>query len=249
MKITFLVGYLPPRLHFLYSEPHTFFSSLKWALCLHLSQVKANMGRLRKRNVAADGEPRSQKEENSPVPVRMEKIKGKTDISKVFINISIGLCIFSLVWFFYALYMRSALARRAVTLHPSPRVLDANSTTAAVSPERFWGSYRPHVYFGMKTRSPRSVVTGTTVLQLGFDRILNPEVYTPSVWLIRKNDGTFNLYIDVNMYEYRDSINLLYRKSPNVVHVALQFRLHANISLCVWLCRLDVDASVLCQGH
>lgn len=27
-------------------------------------------------------------------------------------------------------------------------------------PERFWGSYRPGVYFGMKTRDPRSLVTG-----------------------------------------------------------------------------------------
>lgn len=143
-------------------------SRLKWALCLRLSQVNANMGRVRKRNVATDGEPRSQKEEKTPVLVRKEKKKGKTDISKVFINISIGLCVFSLIWFFYALYMRSALARRTVTLHPSPRVLDANSTTAAVSPERFWGSYRPQVYFGMKTRSLRSVVTGTTDFQLRF---------------------------------------------------------------------------------
>ncbi|MCJ8748999.1 hypothetical protein PDJAM_G00171070 [Pangasius djambal] len=126
------------------------------------SQVQSNMGRPRKRNVASDGEPHSQKEEKPPGLVRKEKEKkkGKADISKIFINISIGLCIFSLIWFFYALYMRSALAKRAVTLHPSPRVLDANSTTAAVSPERFWGSYRPQVYFGMKTRSPRSVVTG-----------------------------------------------------------------------------------------
>ncbi|MCI4394790.1 hypothetical protein PGIGA_G00172780 [Pangasianodon gigas] len=120
------------------------------------------MGRPRKRNVASDGESHSHKEEKPPGLVRKEKEKkkGKTDISKIFINISIGLCIFSLIWFFYALYMRSALAKRAVTLHSSPRVLDANSTTAAVSPERFWGSYRPQVYFGMKTRSPRSVVTG-----------------------------------------------------------------------------------------
>ena len=27
-------------------------------------------------------------------------------------------------------------------------------------PERFWGSYRPGVYFGMKTRSPKDIVTG-----------------------------------------------------------------------------------------
>lgn len=117
------------------------------------------MGRRRKRVASGDGIPSPRKEEKAPAPPRKEK-KKKTDIGKVFINISIGLCIFSLIWFFYALYMRSSLARRVVTLHTSPRVLDANSSSPAVSPERYWGSYRPQVYFGMKTRSPRSVVTG-----------------------------------------------------------------------------------------
>ena len=27
-------------------------------------------------------------------------------------------------------------------------------------PDRFWGSYRPGVYFGMKTRSAKDIVTG-----------------------------------------------------------------------------------------
>lgn len=117
------------------------------------------MGRRRKRVATGDGVPSPRKEEKTPAPPRKEK-KKKTDIGKVFINISIGLCIFSLIWFFYALYMRSSLARRVVTLHPSPRVLDANSSSPAVFPERYWGTYRPQVYFGMKTRSPRSVVTG-----------------------------------------------------------------------------------------
>ncbi|TRY99540.1 hypothetical protein DNTS_020832 [Danionella cerebrum] len=118
------------------------------------------MGRRRKR-VSGDGPalPSPRNEDKALAPARKEK-KKKTDIGKVFINISIGLCIFSLTWFFYALYMRASLAKRVVTLHPSPRVLNANSSSAAVSPERFWGSYRPQVYFGMKTRSPQSVVTG-----------------------------------------------------------------------------------------
>lgn len=116
------------------------------------------MAKRRKRLSTGDGVP-SPREEKAPAPPRREK-KKQTDIGKVFINISIGLCIFSLIWFFYALYMRSALAKRVVTLHPSPRVLNANSSSPAVSPEKYWGSYRPQVYFGMKTRSPRSVVTG-----------------------------------------------------------------------------------------
>lgn len=27
-------------------------------------------------------------------------------------------------------------------------------------PDRFWGSYRPGVYFGMKHRTPSSIITG-----------------------------------------------------------------------------------------
>ncbi|MBN3311141.1 MOGS glucosidase, partial [Amia calva] len=86
--------------------------------------------------------------------------KKKLNVGQLFINISIGLCIFSLIWFFYALYMRSYLAKRIITPHPSDKILHPNSTSAAVSPDRFWGSYRPQVYFGMKTRSPKSIVTG-----------------------------------------------------------------------------------------
>lgn len=116
------------------------------------------MGRQRKR-VTGETAPALRKDEKSSAFHRKEK-KKKTDIGKVFINISIGLCIFSLIWFFYALYMQSMLSKRIITLHPSPPVLDANSSSSTVSPERFWGSYRPQVYFGMKTRSPNSVVTG-----------------------------------------------------------------------------------------
>ncbi|XP_063074376.1 mannosyl-oligosaccharide glucosidase [Engraulis encrasicolus] len=116
------------------------------------------MGRQRKR-ILSDGIQSHTEDKPSLPPPRKEK-KKKTDLGKVFINISIGLCIFSLIWFFYALYMRSTQAKRVVTLHPSPRVLDANSSSAEVSPQRFWGSYRPQVYFGMKTRSPLSPVTG-----------------------------------------------------------------------------------------
>lgn len=44
--------------------------------------------------------------------------------------------------------------------HPAGRALGANSSGAAAAPGLFWGSYRPQVYLGMKTRSPRSPVAG-----------------------------------------------------------------------------------------
>lgn len=118
------------------------------------------MGRQRKRVVTGDAAPPLLRKDEKPPAFHRKEKKKKMDIGKLFINISIGLCVVSLIWFFYALYMRSNLAKRVVTLHPSPRVLDANSSSAQVSPDRFWGSYRPQVYFGMKTRSPRSIVTG-----------------------------------------------------------------------------------------
>lgn len=51
-------------------------------------------------------------------------------------------------------------ARRAVTLHSAPPALPPGSSSPAVTPELFWGTYRPHVYFGMKTRSPQPLLTG-----------------------------------------------------------------------------------------
>ncbi|XP_042322873.1 mannosyl-oligosaccharide glucosidase [Sceloporus undulatus] len=60
----------------------------------------------------------------------------------------------------YGLFARRWLAAQVVTLHPAPRALDPNGSSPTASPGLFWGSYRPQVYFGMKTRSPRSPVAG-----------------------------------------------------------------------------------------
>ncbi len=49
----------------------------------------------------------------------------------------------------------SRLNSPAVTQTPAE-----GATAASVSPDRFWGSYRPGVYFGMKTRSPRDLLAG-----------------------------------------------------------------------------------------
>ncbi|XP_037663166.1 mannosyl-oligosaccharide glucosidase [Choloepus didactylus] len=58
-------------------------------------------------------------------------------------------------------------AQRAVTLHPAPPALPPDSSSPAVAPDLFWGTYRPHVYFGMKTRSPRPLLTGLMWAQQG----------------------------------------------------------------------------------
>ncbi|XP_004369226.1 mannosyl-oligosaccharide glucosidase [Trichechus manatus latirostris] len=57
--------------------------------------------------------------------------------------------------------------RRAVTLHSATPALPPNSSSPAVAPDLFWGTYRPHVYFGMKTRSPQPLLTGLMWAQQG----------------------------------------------------------------------------------
>ncbi|CAK6435223.1 unnamed protein product [Pipistrellus nathusii] len=58
-------------------------------------------------------------------------------------------------------------ARRAVTLHSAPPALPPESSSPAVAPDLFWGTYRPHVYFGMKTRSAQPLLTGLMWAQHG----------------------------------------------------------------------------------
>ena len=42
----------------------------------------------------------------------------------------------------------------------APKMIGNTATSALEDPDRFWGSYRSGLYFGLKTRSPRSPVVG-----------------------------------------------------------------------------------------
>ncbi|KAM4673155.1 mannosyl-oligosaccharide glucosidase [Amazona ochrocephala] len=64
-----------------------------------------------------------------------------------------------------AQWSRWSAAARLVAPHPAPPALPPGSTGALAAPRLFWGTYRPNVYFGMKTRSPRALVTGLMWLQ------------------------------------------------------------------------------------
>nr|BAE93517.1 hypothetical protein similar to glucosidase 1 [Enchytraeus japonensis] len=60
------------------------------------------------------------------------------------------------VYFLYQALQRD-LVRAPLRIQ---KMVEPNATLASVDPARFWGSYRPGVYFGMKTRSPYSPVMG-----------------------------------------------------------------------------------------
>ena len=42
----------------------------------------------------------------------------------------------------------------------APKMIGSEATFPHNDPERFWGTYRSGVYFGLKTRSPHSPVAG-----------------------------------------------------------------------------------------
>lgn len=52
------------------------------------------------------------------------------------------------------------LSRYPQRLCSTGRCLQVVTRTGLEAPEQFWGSYRPGVYFGLKTRDPHSLVMG-----------------------------------------------------------------------------------------
>lgn len=97
--------------------------------------------------------------EHRPPPSKKTAPPSGREWSRVLL-VAILSCVIGVAAFGYSGYRRWSLAVRVVTLHPAPPILGPNATSPAVAPDMFWGTYRPQVYLGMKSRSPRSVVTG-----------------------------------------------------------------------------------------
>lgn len=121
------------------------------------------MARERRRQVINGSHHRSP-EQKPGRPQKKDK-KSSVDLTTICLSLAAICCFVGASSFAYHLYLQWWLAGRITTLHSSQRMLDANSSSPAVSPEKFWGSYRPQVYFGMKTRSPKSLVTGLMWMQ------------------------------------------------------------------------------------
>ncbi|KAK7479366.1 hypothetical protein BaRGS_00029444 [Batillaria attramentaria] len=83
--------------------------------------------------------------------------KGKLDPLGKFVGIAVLFITTSLIAYFrYQQHLRDIV----ITPLDSPKIIAENATTAAVSPDRFWGTYRSNTYFGLKTRTPKSPVFG-----------------------------------------------------------------------------------------
>lgn len=64
-------------------------------------------------------------------------------------------------------YYQSYLRSRVHTPLDEEPILQPNATSPEHSPELFWGTYRPHLYFGMRHRSPHSLLAGLLWFEQG----------------------------------------------------------------------------------
>ena len=67
------------------------------------------------------------------------------------------LVICAVIYYFWHMHSLKNSVRTPLNV---PTVIEQNGTLAANAPEKFWGTYRSGVYFGLKTRCPNSPVVG-----------------------------------------------------------------------------------------
>ncbi|XP_053110540.1 mannosyl-oligosaccharide glucosidase [Hemicordylus capensis] len=115
------------------------------------------MARERRRKAPEGGRPQDR---GPRAPGKRERPGARLGLGQVCALLALASGTLGCAAFAYSLYARWWLKSRVVTLHPAPRILEPNSSSPATAPHLFWGSYRPQVYLGMKTRSPQSLVTG-----------------------------------------------------------------------------------------
>ena len=81
--------------------------------------------------------------------------EGSSDRNKLFI-IPITLILAVIVSWAYNQYL-SGLVNRPLN---EPRVINESAYKSAENLDRFWGTYRSNLYFGLKTRSPEPLMAG-----------------------------------------------------------------------------------------
>uniref|UniRef100_A0A6N2N7T6 Mannosyl-oligosaccharide glucosidase n=1 Tax=Salix viminalis TaxID=40686 RepID=A0A6N2N7T6_SALVM len=101
-------------------------------------------------------------------PRRRDRSKDQNSIRILNVDIKILLGISVLAFFVILLLIRNLIIRpagkaqrpRVITPFPSPKLMDLPQFQGEHKESLYWGTYRPHVYFGIRARTPRSLVAG-----------------------------------------------------------------------------------------
>ncbi|CAK9144298.1 unnamed protein product [Ilex paraguariensis] len=99
--------------------------------------------------------------------LRRDRNKDQNFIQILDVNLKVLLC-FGVMAFLFALYFISSLIQpieeaqrpRVVTPFPAPRLMDLPMFQGEHKESLYWGTYRPHVYLGIRARTPQSLVAG-----------------------------------------------------------------------------------------
>ncbi|TXG56065.1 hypothetical protein EZV62_017378 [Acer yangbiense] len=86
-------------------------------------------------------------------------------IFNVRLEIVLGFCILSFLVIFFLIHrlvntVEENQRPRVVTPFPAPKLMDLPMFQGDHKESLYWGTYRPHVYFGVRARTPRSLVAG-----------------------------------------------------------------------------------------
>ncbi|CAL9239745.1 unnamed protein product [Arabidopsis halleri] len=107
-----------------------------------------------------------------PYPPSIRRGKGKELVSigafKTNLKILIGLIILGIIVIYFVInrLVRHGLLYdesqkpRVITPFPAPKLMDLSMFQGDHKESLYWGTYRPHVYFGVRARTPLSLVAG-----------------------------------------------------------------------------------------
>lgn len=101
-------------------------------------------------------------------PRRRDRNKNQNSIRILNVDIKIMLGISVLAFFVIFLLINNIIIKpagkaprpRVITPFPSPKLMDLPQFQGEHRESLYWGTYRPHVYFGIRARTPRSLVAG-----------------------------------------------------------------------------------------
>lgn len=86
-----------------------------------------------------------------------KKVPGKTTaLALKLLLLAIAFSTLPVMYGIYYFHKQS----QVITPLNAPKIIHEGSSSPHVAPEKYWGTYRPGVYFGLKTRRPYSPVTG-----------------------------------------------------------------------------------------
>ncbi|KAG7658741.1 Glycosyl hydrolase family 63 N-terminal [Arabidopsis suecica] len=111
-------------------------------------------------------------DEGSAYPPSIRRGKGKELVSigafKTNLKILVGLIILGIIVIYFVinrlvrhgLLFDESQKPRVITPFPAPKVMDLSMFQGEHKESLYWGTYRPHVYFGFRARTPLSLVAG-----------------------------------------------------------------------------------------